>query len=102
VVNPFTGYPEEQRNILDPSLEETVKEFSRIDGAFLIRGDGVIEAAGLYLRSKSRVEGMPAGLGARHAAAAAITAETGAVSIAVSESTRRISIFRGGRRLMVF
>lgn len=102
VVNPFLGYPEEQRNILDPSLEETVKEFSRIDGAFLIRGDGVIEAAGLYLRGRARVDGVPAGLGARHSAAAAITAETGAVSIAVSESTRRISIFRSGRRLMVF
>jgi hypothetical protein len=102
VVNPFLGYPEEQRNILDPSLEETVKEFSRIDGAFLIRGDGVIDAAGLYLRTQTKVEGVPAGLGARHAAAAAITAETSAVAVCVSESTRRISIFRRGKRLMVF
>lgn len=102
VVNPFLGYPEDQRNILDPSLEETVKEFSRIDGAFLIRGDGVIESAGLYLRTQTRVEGMPSGLGARHAAAAAITAETAAVAVCVSESTRRISIFRRGSRLMVF
>ena len=26
--------------ILDPALEETIKEFSAIDGAFVIRGDG--------------------------------------------------------------
>ncbi|MCJ7748296.1 MAG: hypothetical protein MUP27_11180, partial [Desulfobacterales bacterium] len=33
VINPFQGYPEEERNILDPRLKETVKEFSSIDGA---------------------------------------------------------------------
>ena len=27
IVNPFSGYPEAQRNIIDPSLEETIKEF---------------------------------------------------------------------------
>ncbi len=41
VINPFHGYPETERNILDPRLEETIKEFSAIDGAFVIRGDGV-------------------------------------------------------------
>src|SRR5262245_17789772 len=28
VINPFHGYPEGERNILDPRLEETIKEFS--------------------------------------------------------------------------
>ncbi|MBV8382840.1 MAG: DNA integrity scanning protein DisA nucleotide-binding domain protein, partial [Planctomycetaceae bacterium] len=46
VINPFHGYPEAERNILDPRLEETIKEFSAIDGAFIIRGDGVILSAG--------------------------------------------------------
>src|SRR4030042_1967074 len=32
VINPFQGYPEEDRNILDHRLKETVKEFSSIDG----------------------------------------------------------------------
>ncbi len=34
VMNPFHGYQEEERSVLDPRLEETVKEFSRIDGGF--------------------------------------------------------------------
>ena len=101
LVNPFRGIPEDERNVLDPSLEETIKEFSRIDGAFVIRGSGVIESAGTYLRADRAIHDLPAGLGARHAAAAAITAVSGAISMAISESTKRISIFRGGRRVMV-
>ena len=38
VINPFHGYPEAERNILDPRLEETIKEFSAIDGAFVDPG----------------------------------------------------------------
>ncbi len=46
VINPFHGYPEVERNILDPRLEETIKEFSAIDGAFIVRGDGVVLGGG--------------------------------------------------------
>ncbi|TVR60288.1 MAG: hypothetical protein EA426_05075 [Spirochaetaceae bacterium] len=100
VVNPFRGYPESERNILDPSLEETVKEFSRIDGAFVIRGDGVIESCGTYIRTDDPVDGLPSGLGARHTAAAAISAATDATAVAISESTKRISLFKNGRLVM--
>ncbi len=100
LVNPFRGLEESDRNVLDPSLEETVKEFSRIDGAFLIGGDGVIQSAGTYLRADVEVQDLPQGLGARHTAAAAITAVSASVSIAISESTKRISVFRQGRRVM--
>ena len=48
VMNPFHGYPEEDRNILDPNLRETIREFSAIDGAFVIRDDGVVMAAGRH------------------------------------------------------
>lgn len=100
LVNPFRGIPEDERNVLDPSLEETIKEFSRIDGAFIIQGNGLIESAGTYLRADREVSDLPAGLGARHAAAAAITGVSDAISLAISESTKRISIFRGGKRVM--
>ncbi|MFN4261651.1 MAG: diadenylate cyclase [Gemmataceae bacterium] len=40
---------------------------------------------------------MPKGLGARHAAAAAITASTAAVSIVVSQSTGTITVFKSGQ-----
>ena len=101
VVNPFRGYDEAERNILDPSLTETLKEFSRIDGAIIIKGNGVIVSAGTYLRVDRPVEPLPAGLGARHTAAAGITAVSQAISLAISESTRQVSIFYGGSRVMV-
>ncbi len=99
ILNPFRGYSEEERNVLDPALEETVKELATIDGAFLIRGDGVIETCGAYLRISSQDEEyeLPQGLGARHHAAAGITAVTKAIAVTVSESTGTVTIFRDGR-----
>ncbi len=98
ILNPFKGYPEEERNILDSGLEETVKELASIDGAFIIRGDGVIESCGTYLKTASQDDfELPRGLGARHHAAAAITAVTDSISVTVSESTGTVTIFRAGR-----
>ena len=102
VMNPFKGYRDEERSILDPSLEETMKEFSTIDGAFLIRGDGVVEAAGAYLKAPKTPVDLPSGLGARHSAAAGITAQTQALAVAVSQSTGRVSLFKSGGLLMSF
>ncbi|MFA0757379.1 MAG: hypothetical protein KEFWMYNX_000256 [Candidatus Fervidibacter sp.] len=100
VLNPFKGYDEKERNILDPRLTETVKEFCAIDGAFLIRGDGVIEAAGAFLHPGLPREELPMGLGARHAAAAGITAVTNAIAVTVSASTGTVRVFRGGRMIL--
>lgn len=100
VLNPFKGYDESERNILDPRLTETVKEFCAIDGAFLIRGDGVIEAAGAFLHPGFPHEELPMGLGARHAAAAGITAVTNSVAITVSASTGTVRVFRKGKMVI--
>jgi diadenylate cyclase len=97
ILNPFRGYPEEKRNLLDHSLEETVKELSAIDGAFIIRADGVIESCGTYLKTASQEEfELPQGLGARHHAAAGITSVTDSIAVTVSESTGTVTIFRKG------
>jgi DNA integrity scanning protein DisA with diadenylate cyclase activity len=101
IMNPLKGYPDEERNILDPSLDETVKELSALDGAFIIRGDGAIETAGAYLRITSSADlNLPAGLGARHQAAAGITAVTRSIAVTVSQSTGIVSIFRNGILIM--
>ena len=98
VMNPFFGYPEGERNLLDPRLEETIKEFSAIDGAFLVRGDGVVLAAGRCLTPRGKLEeALPQGLGTRHEVAAEITMTTGAIALCVSQSTGTVSIFRRGR-----
>ncbi|UCD70615.1 MAG: diadenylate cyclase [Syntrophobacterales bacterium] len=100
VINPFKGYPEEERNILDPKLKDTLKEFSTIDGAFIIREDGVILAAGRHLDASGKKIEMPMGLGSRHLAAAGITNVAQAIALVISESTGSVRIFSKGKLFM--
>lgn len=95
VINPFAGHPEGQRNILQDHNWETAKEFSRLDGAFVVRADGVVEAAGRYLETDRSIE-LPSGLGGRHLAAASITKKAKCVAVTVSTSGV-IRVFRDGR-----
>ncbi|OGW03133.1 MAG: hypothetical protein A2Z59_13610 [Nitrospinae bacterium RIFCSPLOWO2_02_39_17] len=100
IINPFQGYPEEERNIMDPALRETIKEFSAVDGAFVIREDGVVMAAGRHLSAALEKEDFPHGLGSRHVAAAGITSVTDAAAIVISESTGEVRIFKKGNIFM--
>lgn len=96
VLNPFRGFARRLRNILDPSLSETIKEFALLDGAFVIEADGTALSAGSYLIPESRVTDLPGGLGTRHQAAAGITADTRALAITVSQSTGTVTVFQDG------
>lgn len=96
ILNPFQGYEEKKRNILDDSIKETVKEFAAIDGAFVVRGDGTIVTCGTNVEASLLKIDLPHGLGARHSAAANITAVTSSVAIAVSQSTGTVTLFRSG------
>lgn len=96
VLNPFYGYKEEDRNILNPFMDETVKEFSSIDGAFIIRGDGVVVSAGSLIQATDNDHALPSGLGSRHAAAAAVSVAAQCISIVVSSSTGQVTLFRRG------
>jgi diadenylate cyclase len=98
-LNPFQGISEAERNVLDPTIREAIKNFAVLDGAFIIREDGVVLAAGRYLQTEGKVE-LPLGLGARHAAAAAITVETNAVAISVSQSSGTVRVFKGGQSVL--
>jgi diadenylate cyclase len=95
-LNPFQGISESERNALDPPIREAVKTFAALDGAFIAREDGVVLAAGRYLLSMSRDVKLPMGLGARHSAAASMTAESKAVAITVSQTTGTVRVFREG------
>ncbi len=97
IINPFLGYTEDQRNLLNPDLDETIKEFSAIDGAFIIKENGAIITAGRHLNAALDSRDFPAGLGSRHIAAAGITAVTKAVSIVVSQSSGNVSVFKNGK-----
>ncbi len=100
VLNPFRGYSEEELDILDPSLDETLKEFAQLDGAFLVRGDGIVTAAGACIQAPAHQHEAFAGLGTRHAAGAAISAATEAVAVVLSQSTGAVSVFKGGRLIL--
>jgi diadenylate cyclase len=96
VLNPFYGYKEEDRNILNPFMDETIKEFSSLDGAFIIRGDGVVEAAGALIQAADLNHSLPSGLGTRHAAAAAISVAADCIALVVSSSSGQVTLFRRG------
>lgn len=96
ILNPFQGISEAERNALDPPIRDAVKTFSALDGAFIIREDGVVLAAGRYLLTMSRDVKLPMGLGARHSAAASITAESKAIAITVSQTTGTVRVFKEG------
>ncbi len=100
IMNPFKGYPEDVRNIIDDSVHETIKEFALLDGAFIIREDGVVMSAGSHLEAALENKDLLPGLGSRHMAAAGITDLTDAVAITISGSTGIVRIFSKGRILM--
>lgn len=97
IINPFKGHREERRQILNPGVQETIKEMAQLDGAFIIRPNGVIETAGAYISAKMVPSALPQGLGTRHYSAAAITAATNALAITISQSTGDVYIFKNGK-----
>jgi len=95
-LNPFAGMSEADRNCLDPPIRDAIKTFAVLDGAFVIREDGVVLAAGRYLQVIAKDVKIPMGLGARHTAAASVTRETKAVAITVSQTTGTVRFFKEG------
>jgi diadenylate cyclase len=99
-LNPFQGLGESERNVLDPHIREAIKNFSVLDGAFVIREDGVVLSAGRYLSATDEDVTVPLGLGARHAAAAGITASTECLALVVSQTSGAVRLFKGGEILL--
>ncbi|ASJ04581.1 MULTISPECIES: DNA integrity scanning protein DisA nucleotide-binding domain protein [Thermococcus] len=100
IPNPFKGH---RVNVLDRNSKEIIKEFAQLDGAFIVRDDGRIAAAGRYLEVEPKVIDLmlPPGLGSRHIAAAGITRLTRAIAITLSESGT-IRIFKNGLMLLEY
>ena len=96
VHDPFRGYPKAERAIRNPRVRESIKELAQIDGAFVISSDGLAISAGRHLRASADGLTLSKGLGSRHWAAADISKATGAIAIAVSESTGTVRVFQDG------
>jgi DNA integrity scanning protein DisA with diadenylate cyclase activity len=94
--NPFRGYSPEERDIRDPKVREQIKDIAQLEGALIIRRDGVAVAACMYLDVPAEGITLSKGLGTRHWAAAAISKRTKAVAVAVSQSSGTVRIFQRG------
>jgi DNA integrity scanning protein DisA with diadenylate cyclase activity len=97
-LNPFQGYSEDEKNIMNPDVRHALHAFAVLDGAFIVREDGVVVAAGRYLNfdEEEEVE-VPLGLGARHMAAAGISRDSEAIAIVVSQTSGSVRVFKGGK-----
>jgi len=97
LMNPFQGHPREDRMVITSEIDDTLLELAKLDGAFVVRGDGLIRTACAYLTWEAAEIEVPAGLGARHVAAAAVTARTDATAVVVSETDGYIRVFADGK-----
>jgi diadenylate cyclase len=95
ILNPYKGHPEETRDIKNRSHWETIKEFAQIDGVFVVDEKGVIISAGRYLDVNTQSIELE-GLGGRHMSARAVTRETKAIAVTVSESGGTVRLFKDG------
>jgi DNA integrity scanning protein DisA with diadenylate cyclase activity len=94
--NPFRGYSRAERDVRDPSVREQIKDIAQLEGAILIRRDGVATNACMHIEADNQDITLSMGLGTRHAAAASITLATKAIAVAVSQSSGTVRIFQGG------
>jgi DNA integrity scanning protein DisA with diadenylate cyclase activity len=99
-LNPFQGYSEDERNLMNPEVRRALRAFAVLDGAFVMREDGVVLAAGRYLNFEEKDVRVPLGLGARHMAAAGISRDTEAIAIVISQTSGAVRVFRHGRAVL--
>lgn len=100
ILNPCAGHPRRTRSIHNPEFAESLREFAALDGAMIVDRKGVVESVGTYLDAPTRKGRLRAGLGARHAAAASITASTDAIALVLSESSRTVTVFDDGKAVL--
>lgn len=97
ILNPYSGHPDNERNILDDNNWESIKEFALLDGVFIVSGEGIVHNAGRYLDVDAKDLDINKGFGGRHVSAAAMTRDTVAIAITVSESGGTVRLFMDGK-----
>lgn len=90
------GYPRKDRNLLDSKIHESIKEIAQMDGMFVVSADGTIEGCSRIVDTSPVEITMTKGLGSRHFAGAAISKNTKAIAVVVSQSSGTVRIFQNG------
>jgi len=96
----YNPFEKSHVHVGDPIVNVMLKEFSRLDGAFVISDSGKIVSAYRYLEPAAEGVDIPKGLGARHMAAAAITRDTNATAVVLSESDGLVRAFKAGELVL--
>jgi diadenylate cyclase len=100
LLNPLQGHSQAARSIHNPDFLETLRELAAMDGAFVVNRRGVVDSAGTYLNAPVGQGRLSPGLGARHAAALAITSATDATAVVISASSGTVSVYDGGKMVL--
>jgi len=96
----YNPFEKSHVHVGDPIVTVMLKEFSRLDGAFVISDSGKIVSAYRYLEPAAEGVDIPKGLGTRHMAAGAITRDTNAIAVVLSESDGMVRAFKGGELIL--
>ncbi|HMO36664.1 MAG TPA: DNA integrity scanning protein DisA nucleotide-binding domain protein, partial [Gemmatales bacterium] len=94
--DPVRGYSKKERNLRDKRVRESMKEICKLDGAIIVNKDGTVEAAARFISVPAEGITLSKGLGSRHWTAAAISKQTQAIAVVVSESTGVVRVFQNG------
>ena len=94
--NPFRGYSDAERDVRNKAVREQIKDIAQLEGALLIRRDGVAVKACMRIEAPDTGITLSMGLGTRHAAAASISKATKALAVAVSQSSGTVRLFQNG------
>jgi len=96
----YNPFEKSHVHVGDPIVNVMLKEFSRLDGAFVISDSGKIVSAYRYLEGSAEGVDIPKGLGTRHMAAAGISRDTNAIAVVLSESDGLVRAFKGGELVL--
>ncbi|RXA20535.1 diadenylate cyclase [Methanosarcina sp. MSH10X1] len=100
ILNPYTGHEEAYRSVLDKRNWESIKEFAQLDGVFVVDENGIIHAAGRYLDVDGKNVDIDKGLGGRHVSAAAISRDTVAIAVTISESGGVLRVYKDAKEII--
>lgn len=92
----YNPFEKSHVHVGDKIVNIMLKEFSKLDGAFIISDAGKIVSAYRYLEPSADGVDIPKGLGARHMAAAGISKSTHSTAIVLSESDGMVRAFKDG------
>ncbi|MBP86773.1 MAG: hypothetical protein CMJ64_08660 [Planctomycetaceae bacterium] len=98
--DPVKGYGRKERSLADARVREAVKEVAPLDGAFIVSPDGTVEKACQIVNADHVNITLSKGLGSRHWAAAAISKDTNAIAVTVSESNGTVRLFKKGEVIL--